>query len=228
MELTYLGHSCFSVKIGKATLLFDPFIKGNPLAVKAGVKTDKLKADYILLSHGHYDHTLDAPEIAKRTGATVICGFEVGEWVKKQGVKNVHQMNHGGSFHFPFGLVKFVNAVHSSTMPDGSSGGHPGGFVIESKDGNFYYSGDTALTFDMKLVKGVAKMDFAVLCIGDNFTMGHDDAIQAAKWVGVKHVVGVHYDTFPPIKLDHAWARRRFKKNGKKLHLPTIGATIDL
>jgi len=227
MNFTYYGHSCFSVSIGGKNILFDPFIKNNGLAVKAGVDPKKVPADYILLSHGHFDHVDDAAAIAKRTGATVIAGFEVSEWIKKQGVKNVQGVNQGGKVSLPFGTAKFVNAIHSSTMPDGTPGGNPGGFVIESKDGNFYYSGDTALTLDMKLLKKSPKLDFAVLCIGDNFTMGVEDAIQAAKWVGVKNVAGVHYDTFPPIVLDHAAAIKSFKKAGLKLHLPAINSTIS-
>lgn len=228
MTFTYYGHSCFSVKIGKTVLLFDPFIRKNALATKAGADPAKIPADYILLSHGHYDHCDDAAAIAKRTGAPVIAGFEVSEWIRKQGVKEVQGMNHGGSATFPFGRVKFVNAVHSSTMPDGTPGGNPGGFVLQTGSGNFYYSGDTALTLDMQLVKKVAKLDFAVLCIGDHFTMGVEDAIQAAKWVGVKNVAGVHYDTFPPIVLDRAAAVKKFKKAGLKLHLPAINSSVKL
>jgi L-ascorbate metabolism protein UlaG (beta-lactamase superfamily) len=228
MTFTYYGHSCFSVNIGNMVLLFDPFIKSNELAVKAGVDVKKIPADYILLSHGHYDHCEDAAAIAKRTGATVIAGFEVSEWIKKQGVKNVQGMNHGGAATHPFGRIKFVNAVHSSTMPDGTPGGNAGGFVVETLAGSFYYSGDTALTLDMQLVKKAAKLDFAVLCIGDHFTMGVDDAIQAAGWVGAKNVVGVHYDTFPPIVLDRPAATKKFKKAGLKLHLPAINSTIRL
>ena len=227
MNFTYYGHSCFSVTIGKTVLLFDPFIKSNDLAVKAGVDFKKIPADYILLSHGHYDHVEDAPAIAKRTGATVIAGYEVSEWLSKKGAKFVHGMNHGGSYTFPFGRVKFVNAVHSSTLPDGSAGGNAGGYVVETLAGSFYYSGDTALTLDMQLIERF-KPGFAVLCIGDNFTMGVEDAIQAAKWAGTKNVIGVHYDTFPPIKLDKESATKAFKKAGLKLHLPAINSTIKL
>jgi L-ascorbate metabolism protein UlaG (beta-lactamase superfamily) len=227
MNFTYYGHSCFSVTVGNIVLLFDPFIKSNDLAVKAGVDLHKIPANYILLSHGHYDHVEDAPAIAKRTGATVIAGYEVSEWMGKKGAKFVHGMNHGGAHTFPFGRVKFVNAVHSSTLPDGSPGGNAGGYVVETLAGSFYYSGDTALTVDMQLVKRF-KPDFAVLCVGDNFTMGVDDAIQAAKWVGVKSVVGVHYDTFPPIVLDRPAATKAFKKAGIKLHLPAINSTIKI
>lgn len=228
MHLTYFGHSCFSVLFGGKRLLFDPFVTGNALAKKAGVELERIPADYILLSHGHVDHVLDAAAIAQRTGATVIAGFEVGEWIQKQGVTNVHELNHGGAHDFPFGKVKMVNAIHSSTMPDGSPGGNPGGFVLSGGEKNFYYSGDTALTYDMQLIPRAARLDFAVLCIGDNFTMGVEDAVQAAEWVGVKEVVGVHYDTFPPIRLNREAAREAFAAAGMNLHLPPIGETIEI
>ncbi len=166
-------------------------------------------------------------EIAKRTNALVIANFEVGEWLLRQGIPRVHHLNQGGGYAFDFGRAKFVNAIHSSTMPDGSNGGNPGGFVIESTDGNFYFSGDTALTLDMKLIGESTQLKFAALCIGDNFTMGPDDAIKAADFVRCKEILGVHYDTFPPIKIDHAAAQAKFKAAGKHLHLLSIGGTLD-
>jgi len=225
MRVTCYGHACFSVQVKNRTLLFDPFISGNPLARVMDVK--KVPADFILVSHGHGDHVGDAVEIAKRTNALVIANYEVATWLNKQGAPRVHPLNHGGSFHFDFGRAKFVNAIHSSTMPDGTFGGNPGGFVVESAEGNFYYSGDTALTLDMKLIGESTKLKLAVLCIGDNFTMGPDDAVKAAEFVGCDEILGVHYDTFPPIKIDHAAAQEKFKAAGKRLHLLPPGETRD-
>ena len=226
MKFTYYGHACFSVEAGGKTLLFDPFITPNPLAKKIDVA--KVPADFIFVSHGHGDHVADVVEISKRTGATVIAPYEVGSWFEEKGVKNVQAMNHGGAAQMDFGRVKLTSAIHSSSMPDGSSGGNPCGFVIETAEGNFYYSGDTALTQDMKLIGETTKLRFAVFPIGDFFTMGIDEALRAAEFVGVSKFVGVHYDTFPPIKLDHPAALQAAETAGKKLLLPAIGETIDL
>ncbi|HVU27676.1 MAG TPA: metal-dependent hydrolase [Verrucomicrobiae bacterium] len=225
MKVAYYGHACLSVVIGGKTLLFDPFITENPLA--KAVDINKIPADYILVSHGHDDHTGDTVAIAKRTNALVIANYEVALWLNKNGAPKIHPMNHGGGFHFDFGRVKFVNAVHSSMMPDGTYGGNPGGFVIESSDGNFYFSGDTALTLDMKLIGESVKLTFAALCIGDNFTMGADDAIRAADFIRCDEILGIHYDTFPPIKIDHATAREKFSAAGKRLHLLSPGESRD-
>ncbi len=227
MKLTYYGHACFSVFVGGKTLLFDPFIKYNELA--KNVDINSIAADYILLSHGHQDHVADALEIAQRTGATIVSNFEVGEWFQSKGAKNVHPMNHGGKWKFDFGTVKMVAAVHSSGMPDGSYGGNPAGFVIETAEGSFYYAGDTALTMDMQLIPMTGgKLKFTVLPIGDNFTMGVDDAIIASDFVQCNSVVGVHYDTFGFIKINHEEAIKKFKNKGKELLLLSIGQTIEL
>jgi L-ascorbate metabolism protein UlaG (beta-lactamase superfamily) len=225
MKVTYYGHACFSVKVRNSILLFDPFISGNPLAEHIDVKS--LPADFILVSHGHDDHVGDTVEIAKRTNALVIANFEVAMWLEKQGAPRAHPLNHGGGYGFDFGRAKLVNAVHSSTMPDGSNGGNAAGFVIESLDGNFYFSGDTALTLDMKLIGESTKLKFAALCIGDNYTMGPDDAVKAAEFVHCQEILGIHYDTFPPIKIDHALAVEKFRAAGKTLHLLHPGETHD-
>jgi len=225
MKITYYGHSCFAAEIAGKHLLFDPFITHNPLAKSVDVK--KIKADYILISHGHDDHLADACDIAESTGATVITNFEVAEWLAKKGVNKTHGLNPGGSFPLPFGRAKFVHSIHSSSLPDGSYGGVPGGFVVESTEGNFYFSGDTALTLDMKLISETTRLNFLVLCIGGNFTMDVDDAIRAAGLLQCKEVMGVHYDTFPPIKIDHAAAREKFRAKGLTLHLLPIGGTQD-
>ena len=217
MKVTYYGHSCFAAQVANKTLLFDPFITGNELA--KAIDVDKVPADYILISHGHADHMADAAGIAKRTGATIVSNYEVTEWFGKQGLTRTHPLNHGGGWRFDFGRVKFVNAVHSSSLPDGTYGGNPGGFVVESDDGNFYYSGDTALTLDMKLIGESTPLRFAALCLGDNFTMGIDDAIKAAQYVRCSEVLGLHYNTFPPIQIDPPAAVERFDAAHQHLHL---------
>lgn len=226
MKLTYYGHACFAVEADGKTILFDPFITPNPLAKKIDVT--KVAADFILVSHGHGDHVADVVAIAQRTNALLITSYEVGNWFEEKGVKDVQAMNHGGAARTPFGRVKLTTAIHSSSMPDGSYGGNPCGFVVETGEGSFYYSGDTALTYDMKLIGEEIKLSFAVLPIGDFYTMGVEDAMRAAGLLGVTRVVGVHYDTFPPIKLDRDAALRAAKAAGKELLLPRIGETIQL
>ena len=226
MKLTYYGHSCFLVDTGTHRLLFDPFISGNDLA-KAVDKND-IDCDFILLSHFHQDHVLDAADIAKKTGAMIICAFEGQDWFGKEGIDNIHPMNTGGRRHFDFGVVKCVVAQHSSVFPDGTYGANPMGFVVITPNGSFYYAGDTALTMDMKLIPMWATVDFAVLPIGDNFTMGAEDAAVAATWVETKKVVGVHYDTFGYIVVDKEEAKSIFTEKQVELLLPEIGSTIEL
>ncbi len=226
MKLTYFGHACFAVEIGGKNILFDPFITPNELA--KNIDIDSIQADYILLSHGHEDHVADCVKIAKKNKALVVGGFEVTEWIAKKGIDKKHGMNHGGKWRFDFGEVKSVNAIHSSSLPDETYGGNPMGFVLSSAERRFYYSGDTALTMDMQLIPKWGKLDFAVLCIGDNFTMGYEDAIEAAKMIQCPKVVGVHYDTFEFIKIDHEKVKQAFKNAGITLELPKIGESIDL
>ena len=226
MNLTYYGHSAFSVEINGKKLLFDPFISPNELA--KDIRIADIDADYILVSHGHADHIADCVAIAQGTGAKVISNYEVCTWLSKQGVKNYHPMNTGGKWDFGDFIVKCVVAQHSSCLPDGSNGGNPIGFIIYSKEGNFYYAGDTALTVDMQLIPRWVKLNFAVLPIGDNFTMDYTDALMAAKMVECKEVVGVHYDTFGFIKIDHKKTEQVFTDAGIKLHLIEIGKTIAI
>lgn len=226
MKLTFYGHACFSVEVNNKTLMFDPFISPNELAKHINIAD--IEADYILLTHGHSDHIADCVTIAQATGAKVICNFEIHEWLNKNGVQNTHPMNTGGKWDFEDFEVKCVVAQHSSSLPDGSYGGNPMGFIIFSEEGNFYNSGDTALTMDMQLIPKWAKLNFAVLPIGDNFTMGPSDAIEAANMINCSEILGVHYDTFGYIVIDHEKTKKLFADAGLKLHLAEIGKTISL
>lgn len=226
MRFSYFGHSTFLVETGGYKILFDPFISSNPLAKKVDIKS--IEADYILVSHGHEDHVGDLVTLAKKTGAKVVCAFEIMSWLNQHGIDNVHPMNTGGLFNFDFGSVKCTVAQHSSSLPDGSYGGNPMGFVVNTGEGSFYYSGDTALTLDMQLIPGWADIKFAILPIGDNFTMGIADAAMAAGFVKATTVIGVHYDTFGYIVIDKAAAKKTFEAQGIALLLPGIGDTIEL
>lgn len=226
MEITYYGHACFAVKSGDYNLLFDPFITPNELAKH--IKVDKLTCDYVLISHGHEDHLADAENILKRTNATIVSNYEIATWFAAKGIKNYHPMNFGGQWNFDFGSIKYVKAEHSSVLPDGTYGGNPGGFIVKTKTGNLYYSGDTALHYDMKLIGEYEKLDFAVLPIGDNFTMGIDDAIKASDFINCSKIIGVHYDTFPYIKINKAEAIKKFADAGKELILLNIGNNMKM
>ncbi|MGC4234352.1 MAG: metal-dependent hydrolase [Niabella sp.] len=226
MDFTYLGQSGFSVTVQGKQLIFDPFIQNNPLAKHINI--DAIEADYILVSHGHGDHIADVAPIANRTGAKVISSPEVCGWLSAQGVTNLHELNHGGPVTFDFGKVRAVNAIHSSSLPDGSYGGNPMGFVITSEEVNFYFSGDTALTMDMQLIPGFAELNFAVLPIGGNYTMDVADAIVASDFIKCNHIVGVHYNTFDIIKIDTKKALSDFTTAGKTLWIPGVGETIEI
>lgn len=226
MKLTYYGQSCFLLETQGVNVLFDPFITPNELAKHVDI--DSIPADFILVSHGHEDHTADLVQIAKRTNAVVVCAFEISAWLENRGVTNCHPMNLGGQWNFDFGNLKMVFAAHSSSMPDGTYGGTAAGFVIKTSGKTLYYSGDTALTQEMKLTGELCKPDIAFFPIGDNFTMGIDDAIIAARYVNCNQIIGMHYDTFGYIKIDKADAVERFKAAGNDLKLIEIGTTIDL
>lgn len=238
MTLTYFGHSCFLLKTKKAAILFDPFISPNELVNETRSKNhnnvgtlldpNDIDCDFVLLSHGHEDHVADAEGILKRTGAKLVSNFEIVTWFSAKGITNFHPMNIGGKWEFDFGIVKSVPAVHSSGLPDGSYGGNPGGFVLEIEDKTIYYAGDTALTIDMKLLGECYQLDLALLPIGDNFTMGVEDAILASDFIDCDKVVGMHYDTFGYIKLDHEAAKKKFEDAGKSLTLMQIGQTLEL
>ncbi|NEM97511.1 metal-dependent hydrolase [Pontibacter burrus] len=226
MEITYYGQSCFLIKIGDHSILFDPFISLNELA--KDIDVDSIKADYILLSHGHQDHVHDAERIAKNNGSTIVSTFEITTWYGEKGIEKTHPMNIGGKVTLPFGTVKMVTAVHSSSLPDGTYAGVASGFVVETEDKAFYFAGDTALTYDMKLIPEQFDLDFALLPIGDNFTMDIHDAVIAADFVQVDTFIGMHYDTFPYIAIDHEEVKEVAQLAGKKLILMEIGQTINL
>lgn len=221
MQITYYGQSCFGITTQGKNLLFDPFISPNPLAKEVDVAG--IPADYILITHGHGDHIADVETIAKRTGAKVISNYEIKTFFEQKGIDG-HPMNHGGKWTFDFGTVKYVQAVHSSSFPDGSYAGNPGGFVIWNDEGCFYHSGDTALTMDMKLIPMLCpKLDFAILPIGDNFTMGFDEALIASDFIECNKIYGCHYDTFGFIEIDQEAAKKAFADKGKELILLPIG-----
>ncbi len=207
ISITWLGHNAWSFDIAGAKLLLDPFLDDSPTAP---IKANAVEADCILLSHGHGDHLGDTVAIAKRTGATVVTNFEVSQWLIKQGVaaEKLVGLNPGGGTRQPFGHVKFTIAHHSSSMPDGSYGGVPGGFLITAGGTRIYFACDTALFLDMKLI-GSGGLDLAVLPIGDTFTMGPEDSIEAIQLLNPKRVAPCHYNTWPPIAQDAAaWAER--------------------
>ncbi|TQD34007.1 metal-dependent hydrolase [Haloflavibacter putidus] len=226
MKIIFYGQNALGIETEGTHLVVDPFITGNDLA-KDKIDINKIKADYILLTHAHQDHILDAEAIAKNTGATIISNFEIANHYEEKGFE-VHPMNHGGKWKFDFGTVKYVNAIHTSSFPDGSYGGQPGGFVIETKERNIYIAGDTALTMDMKLIPMRTKLDLAVLPIGDNFTMGVDDAIIASEYIECNRILGCHYDTFGFIEIDHKLAKDKFEMKNKELLLPEIGQSIEV
>ncbi|MBK7870244.1 MAG: metal-dependent hydrolase [Saprospiraceae bacterium] len=226
MKITYFGHASFSLELKRKHIIFDPFISANELAKQVDVS--KLKADYILLSHAHGDHVADVDSIAQNTGATIISNAEIVGYYNQKGLKG-HPMNHGGKWKFDFGILKYVTAIHSSSFQDGTYGGNPGGFVIWNDENCFYYAGDTALTMDMKLIPMTCpNLDFAILPIGDNYTMDYDDACIASDFIECEKIIGCHYDTFGHIKIDQDAAKNAFAKRGKELILLSIGESLDL
>lgn len=225
VKLTWYSHACFLIETNGTKLLTDPFLTGNPLAP---VRADKVKADYLLVSHGHSDHVGDAVAIAKRSGATVISNFEIQNWFVGQGVENVHPQHIGGGYDYPWGRVKLTIAHHGSGLPDGAYGGNPAGFLFYIEGQKIYHACDTGLFYDMKLI-GEEGISLAILPIGDNFTMGPDDALRAVKFIQPARVVPIHYNTFDVIKQDpHAWARRVESETSTKVMVMEPGDTLEL
>lgn len=225
MKITYYGQNSLSIEMGGKHIVVDPFITENELS-KDKVDIMNLKADYIFLTHAHFDHTLDAEAIAKNTGATIVANFEVYQHFANKDLEAM-PLNPGGTRSFDFGKVKGVTAVHTSSFQDGSYGGTANGFLFMG-DKNIYVAGDTALTMDMKLIPRWAKLDLAVLPIGDVVTMGADDALIASDFVECSRVLGVHYDIFPFTQIDHDAAKRTFEKAGKELILLDVGASVTV
>lgn len=224
-KITWFSHSVIQIETGGTTLLVDPFLTGNPLAA---VAADDLNPDVILVSHGHGDHIGDTVPMAQRTGATVISNFEIAGWLEKQGLEKIHAMHIGGGYDFPWGRVKLTNALHGSVLPDGTYGGNPCGFLFTVEGKKVYHACDTGLFYDMKLI-GEEGIDLAILPIGDNFTMGPDDALRAVKLLEPKHVLPIHYDTFDLIKQDPvSWKDRVEGETGAKVMVLKPGESMEI
>lgn len=222
---TWFGHATQLLDVNGTQLLIDPFFSGNPAAP---ITADKAQADYILVSHGHGDHVGDAVAIAKRTGAQVVANFEIANWFEGKGVSNVHAQHIGGGFNYPFGYLKLTQAMHGSALPDGSYGGNPAGFLLAAEGKKIYLACDTGLFGDMRLI-GEEGLDLAVLPIGDNYTMGPDDALRAVKLLQPKHVIPVHYDTWGLIAQDvQAWAKRVAAETSTQVHISKPGDSFTL
>jgi L-ascorbate metabolism protein UlaG (beta-lactamase superfamily) len=224
--LTWYGHATLGLQTGDCKLLIDPFFTGNP-STNVNVKT--IPADYILITHGHDDHIGDTVAIARSTGATVICNFEIGNWLERQGLTKIHSQHLGGGYHHPFGYLKFTLALHGSALPDCSYGGNPAGFLLTTLENKkIYLAGDTGLFGDMKLI-GEEGVDLAVLPIGDNYTMGPDDALRAVKLLTPKHVIPIHFSTWDVISQDaRAWAARVTDQTGAQVHVLGPGESFTL
>jgi L-ascorbate metabolism protein UlaG (beta-lactamase superfamily) len=228
LTLTWLGHATWSIDVDGTQIVVDPFLKPHNPAAQLAVSD--LMPEFILVTHGHGDHVADLVPLATGSDALVVCNFEIGEWLDRRGVTNVHSMNHGGAYTFPFGRVKMTIAHHSSMMPDGAYGGNPCGFLINFNDGHdVYIAGDTALTYDMRLIGEVGGVDLAILPVGDNFTMGPEDAIVAAQFVKAKHVLPSHYNTFPRITIDvEQFARKLQRETGIDCTVLAVGESLAL
>ena len=227
MKVTYYGQSCVEFDIDGTKVLLDPFISYNPLA--KDIEVGDIKPDYIFLSHAHQDHVADMYSIQQQSGATVATIVETAAWVRKQGVPDdkVIEYNLGGTLDLPFGKVKMVFAAHSNSTVDGEYAGFPVGYVFFLKGKTVYFAGDTALTMEMKLLER-HNIDWALLPIGGHYTMDVDDAIIAAEFVNCKNVMGIHYDSFPPIKINHEEAVKKFNEADVYLALPKIGESIEI
>lgn len=225
MNITFYGHSCFGIEINGINLLVDPFITGNSQATHIDIET--IKADYILLTHAHQDHVLDVELIAEKTGATIVSNYEIVMYYNAKNLEG-HPVNHGGTFKTNNFSAKYVNAIHTSSFADGTYGGQPGGFVITSEDKSLYIAGDTAVTMDMKLIPMTTKLTASIFPIGDNFTMGVEDAILACDLVECNKVIGCHFNTFPPIEINTEDAKKQFSIKDKELTLLAIGESITI
>ncbi|MDX2196268.1 MAG: metal-dependent hydrolase [Cytophagales bacterium] len=227
MVITYLGHASLLVEIGDYSLIFDPYIAQNPKNIGI-IDVNTLKADYVLVSHAHPHHCEDVEAICKNTDATLIANSEIVNYYQKAGITKTCAMNIGGCSHFEFGSVYMTSALHSSTFQDGTYGGAAAGFIIESEDKNFYFAGDTAPFYEMRLYSEKVKLDFGILPIGDVYTMDINQALIASDFLNIKNIIGTHYDTFQEIEIDHIEAEYVATANNKKLILMNIGEKITL
>lgn len=228
MKLTFHGHSCLTWTHSTGAVLFDPFVTGNPLCDD---DIDSLQATDLLITHGHEDHVKDAPAIAARDGVRAHAGYEVANWLTANGGRDVVGMNHGGVVQIQGGTARMVNAVHSSVLPDGTCGGNPAGFVVDIGGERLYHAGDTALTMDMELIGRHWPAPIAALPVGGHFTMGWQDALIAAKMVKARHVLALHYDTFPPIAMseeDKKAAQAAFGAANIHLHFLRPGEHLEV
>jgi L-ascorbate metabolism protein UlaG (beta-lactamase superfamily) len=224
-KITWFGHASLGLEVGEYKLLVDPYFTDNPAA---SITARDATADYILVTHGHFDHVGDAVSIAKRTGATLVSNFEIADWAARQGVQNTHGQHIGGGHTFPFGYLKLTQALHGSGLPDGSYGGNPAGFLITPNDGmKIYITGDTGLFSDMRLI-GQEGIDIAILPIGDNFTMGPDDAYKAVELIMPKHVIPIHFNTWELIAQDAGKWAERVGRLGTKVHVLKPGESLTL
>ncbi|MFH2103063.1 MAG: metal-dependent hydrolase [Chloroflexota bacterium] len=225
-KITWHGHATLGLETGGFKILIDPFFTDNP---SASVSAGNVAADYILVTHGHGDHVGDTVQIAKRTGATVISNFEICTWLAGQGVQKTHAQHLGGGYKHPFGYLKLTLALHGSALPDGSYGGNPAGLLLTTNDGKkLYFAGDTGLFGDMKLI-GDEGLCLAVIPIGDNFTMGPDDALRAVKLLTPKHIIPIHFGTWDVIAQDPAaWATRVENETGAKVQVLKPGGSLTL
>ncbi len=226
MKITYLGHASLLIETKRTRIVVDPFITPNPKASEVNIQA--LNPDVILITHAHGDHVADVELLASGKEVLLVSNFEIVSYYAERGCKG-HGMNIGGQYLFDWGTVKMVNALHSSAFPDGSYGGNPVGFVLWNEEGCVYIAGDTALTLDMQLIAGICpSLDLAVLPIGDNFTMGYEDAAIAAGYVACDKVLGYHYNTFPVIEIDATKALEAFRSKGKELLLLALGESISI